>query len=112
MLDGQANPNSHECEQCRSIVSFGAPVVVTAKEVKLPATMKLCPLFESIQFTGSASAHDEAMFVAGLYEAQKVLPRDAIEAAIVALEDAASCIRSVVEREHYDGCIEQLRALL
>jgi hypothetical protein len=68
--------------------------------------MKLCPLFESIQFTGSASAHDEAMFVAGIYEAQKVLPREAVEAAIVALQNMQ--LYGWPQQKH----IEQLRAML
>jgi len=38
--------------------------------------------------------------------------RESIEAAIVALEDAACSTRSIVERWRYDGCIEQLRAML
>jgi hypothetical protein len=110
MLDGQAHPNSYECEQCRSIVSFGAPVVVTAKG----ATMKLCPLFESISEPLRPSAGD-ASYCAGyehgysgaLDHAQDKLPREAIEAAIGALEDIQDmCGRSL---SHH---IEQLRAML
>ena len=77
--------------------------------------MKLCPLFESIQFTGSASAHDEAMFGAGIYEAQKVLPREAIEAAIDLMQDVADAVtgtRGLWASAPLLKDIEQLRAML
>jgi hypothetical protein len=74
--------------------------------------MKLCPLFESIQMPYRQRLEPPASFYDGMVAANAKLPREAIEAAIVAIEDAASCIRSVVEREHYDTYIEQLRALI
>jgi hypothetical protein len=75
--------------------------------------MTLCPLFESIETPDTIKGRFQSeLYWTGIHAANSLLPRGAIEAAIVAIEDAASCIRSVVEREHYDGCIEQLRALI
>jgi hypothetical protein len=88
--------------------------------------MKLCPLFESIQTPHKQRLEPPASFYDGLVAANRVLPREAIEAAIVALEcDLAelieiSCVYTVDDLGGTSATrgsaisrhIEQLRAML
>jgi hypothetical protein len=71
--------------------------------------MKLCPLFESIQMTYRQRLEPPASFYDGLVAANAKLPREAIEAAIHALEFAEFLPHSESVNDRY---IEQLRAML
>ena len=77
--------------------------------------MKLCPLFESIPSLNAAKNGTaialNAVYQEGIAAANKVLPREAIEAAIVAMQQCDEA-RDYPTRELYADYIEQLRAML
>jgi hypothetical protein len=73
--------------------------------------MKLCPLFESIQMPYRQRLEPPASFYDGLVAANAKLPREAIEAAIVAMQQCDEA-RDYPTRDIYANYIEQLRAMI
>jgi hypothetical protein len=73
--------------------------------------MKLCPLFESIDYSPVPLGTSGIWFTAGVKAANAKLPREAIEAAIASLMLCREA-RDYPTRELYADYIEQLRALL
>jgi hypothetical protein len=77
--------------------------------------MKLCPLFESIQTPHKQRLEPPASFYDGLVAANRVLPREAVEAAIDLMQDVADAVtgtRGLWASAPLLKDIEQLRALL
>jgi hypothetical protein len=79
--------------------------------------MKLCPLFESINLPeliqpGNVPMTPHNVMLATVGLCNDALPRGAIEAAIVELEERALYSRVQSKRAYFRDCIEQLRALL
>jgi hypothetical protein len=79
--------------------------------------MKPCPLFESIEHVPQLEMHvapetQTRHFWRGVAAAQQALPREAIEAAINALEHRAFYARVSGERAEINYHIDQLLALL
>jgi hypothetical protein len=72
--------------------------------------MKLCPLFESIETPDTIKGRFQSeLYWTGIHATNAKLPREAIEAAIDALEFIEFLPHSEAVNERY---IEQLRALL
>jgi hypothetical protein len=73
--------------------------------------MKLCPLFESIDYSPVPLGTSGIWFTAGVKAANAKLPREAIEAAIDAMQEMRLMAQSKY-KEQYRRNIEQLRAML
>jgi hypothetical protein len=74
--------------------------------------MKLCPLFESIDYSPVPLGTSGIWFTAGVKAANAKLPREAIEAAIEEVEYSAEVTLSESRQKYLAKVVEQLRAML